>query len=281
MIRNNEDRFGPRNSGGDEAPTNTEGETLQFITPTEFVELPSKGASYAAGHPLHMQESLEIRYMTAKDEDILTSRSLLKSGIALDRLIKNLIVNKNINSDSLLVGDRNAIIIAARSSAYGHLYKTKVNCPNCGEMNKKGFDLTQPKVYNGDDWGENNIKRLDTGNYLITLPRTKYEVVVRLLTGREEQIMIKQLTKKKKNAEDSLVTRQMSMFIVSVQGHDDPYIINKFINNVPAAESRYLRNAYACLVPDLKISSEFECSSCGHEQELEVPMGADFFWPER
>lgn len=281
MVRNNEERFGPRNTGSDESPKETGGSPLQFVTPTEFVELPSQGRSYPEGHPLHMQETIEIRYMTAKEEDILSSRSLLKSGVALDRLIKNLIVDKSISADSLLVGDRNAIIIAARSSAYGHLYNTKVNCPSCGEVNKKSFDLTKPKIIHGEQSDEYDIKRLETGNYEITLPRSGYKVVVRLLTGKEEQYMIKQMAKKKNNVEDSLVTNQMKMFIVSVQGHNDPMIINQFINKAPAVESRYLRNAYTTLVPDIKITKDFECSSCGYEQELEVPMGADFFWPER
>ena len=281
MIRKNEERFGPRNTGSDETPQQSGGSPLQFVTPTEFVELPSLGRAYPVGHPLHMQETIEIRYMTAKDEDILSSRSLLKSGVALDRLIKNLIVDKNISADSILVGDRNAIIIAARRSAYGHLYNTKVNCPNCGEVNKKSFDLTKPKILHGEASEEYDVVRLDTGNYEITLPRSNYKVVVKLLTGKEEQYMIKKMTKKNNKVEDSLITNQMKMFIVSVQGYSDPMIIDQFINMAPAIETRYLRNAYNTLVPDIKISKDFECSSCGYEQELEVPMGADFFWPER
>ena len=281
MRRNNEDRVGPRR-GGDESPSVSAESVLQFVTPTEFVELPSKGQGYSLGHPLNGQETIEIRYMTAKDEDILSSRSLLRSGVALDRLISNVIVNKNINSSELLVGDRNAILIAARSSAYGHVYKTKVTCPSCLEVVKKGFDLTDPKRYDGEDYGDYDVEKLDNGNYIVVLPRTKFKIEVKLLTGKEEQSMIKQLSKKKnKNETDSLISQQMRLMIVSVEGHAGKGTIDYFIDNIPALEARYLRDAYNSITPDIKVSGNFECPSCGYEQELEVPLGADFFWPDR
>jgi hypothetical protein len=89
--------------------------SLSYVTPTEFVELPSRGKFYSTDHPLHNKEVIEMRYMTAKDEDILTSPALLKSGIAINRLIENLVVDKNIVIDSLLVGDKNAIILCSKS----------------------------------------------------------------------------------------------------------------------------------------------------------------------
>ena len=106
-------------------------DTLSFVVPTEFVDLPSAGRFYPPSHPLHNKEHVEIKYMTAKEEDILTSQSLLEKGLALDRLISNLLVNKKINVDSLLVGDKSAILIAARSSGYGADYETDVGCPSC------------------------------------------------------------------------------------------------------------------------------------------------------
>ena len=106
-----------------------DGGGFAFVVPTEFVELPSGGRFYADGHPLHGVESIEIRQMTAKEEDILTSRTLLKKGVALDRVIKNIIVDGRVDPDSLLVGDRNAIIVSMRVSGYGNDYTTKVACP--------------------------------------------------------------------------------------------------------------------------------------------------------
>ena len=283
-VRNNEDRFGARNSGTAEVPMNIKEQmasALDYVTPTEHVDLPSRGRGYPQNHPLCGQETIEIRFMTAKDEDILTSRSLLKKGIALDRLINNLIVNKAINSKDLLVGDRNAIIIKARSSAYGNLYETSITCPACSEKTKCEFDLEDPKVNHGDDWGDKDIQLAENGNYLINLPYSNILVEVRLLNGYDEMAIIKKMNSKNKNQLESMVTDQMRLFIVSVNGDASKNTINYFVNNVVAQESRYLRNAFKAITPDTQISEYFECPSCGHEQELEVPFGADFFWPDR
>ncbi len=105
--------------------------SLSYVTPTEFVELPSRGKFYSTDHPLHNKEVIEMRYMTAKDEDILTSPALLKNGVAIDRLIENLIVDKNVTANSLLLGDKNAVILAARISGYGEQYEVNVTCPAC------------------------------------------------------------------------------------------------------------------------------------------------------
>ena len=109
-MRNNQDRLGAQPGGETppvSQPTQQTKQPLQFVTPTEFVELPSKGAFYPQGHPLHNVDTIEIRHMTAKDEDILTSRALLQKGIAIDRFLQNVIVDKNVNIADLLVGDKN------------------------------------------------------------------------------------------------------------------------------------------------------------------------------
>tara|TARA_R100000805_G_C3620741_1_gene124525 strand:- start:1 stop:837 length:837 start_codon:yes stop_codon:yes gene_type:complete len=278
-MRNNELRSGARPSTESDGPKMPN--PMDFITPTQFVDLPSEGRLYPVGHPLHNQETIEIRFMTAKDEDILTSRSLLKKGIAIDRLIANLVVDENINPSSLLVGDRYAILVAARASAYGHFYETTVNCPACNESSDYTFNLLEPKVYNGDDYEDYSITKNDIGNYVVTLPYTKLLVEVRMLTGHDEVNMIKKIQKINKNKTDISISDQMTSYVVAVNGYKEANVINHVIKNITATESRYLRNAYKSVTPDLKVSGDFECPSCGHEQDLEVPFGADFFWPDR
>jgi hypothetical protein len=284
MARRNKDRTGPRTKGSDEIPADLKQmmNPMDFVAPTDIVDLPSKGACYPEGHPLHEKDTIEIRYMTAKDEDILTSRSLLKKGIALDRLISNLIVDKSINAKHLLVGDRNAIIINARASAYGHMYETTVTCPSCNESQKHSFDLTDPKVYHGDNWEDYEVEKTEKGTYKATLPFSKIEVEMRLLVGADETQILKSISNSGKGTkEDSLITNQMRAFIVAVNEYDDPKIINYFVANIIAQEARLLRNIMKAITPDLRIADDFECASCSHEQELEVPFGADFFWPDR
>tara|TARA_Y100000592_G_C5472963_1_gene320575 strand:+ start:2138 stop:2971 length:834 start_codon:yes stop_codon:yes gene_type:complete len=277
MIRKNEDRTGPRSKGGDQVDPAS---LLNFVTPTEFVELPSQGRGYPDGHPLQDQETIEIRFMTAKDEDILTSRSLLKKGIALERLMNNLIVHPDLRAKDVMVGDRNAIIIAARASAYGPKYETKVSCPACNATQKHVFDLLNPMVYHGVIDDEYDVTPTDSGTYVIKTPHSGIDVEVKLLMGSDEMEILKAMKNKKAKDEEAM-TSQMRLFIVSVNGHKQEQVIKHFISKVPAAEARYVRNAYKKLAPDLRITGDFECESCGFEQELEVPFGADFFWPDR
>ena len=251
---------------------------MDFVTPSEFVDLPSKG-KYPEGHPLRGEETIEINYMTAKDEDILTSRSLLKKGIAIDRLINNLIKDQRIDPAHLYIGDRNAIIIHARASAYGQDYKTNVTCPNCGENSKFKFDLAKTDVYNGDEIEGTKIKDLEDGTFEVEMPLAKMTAVIRPLMGFDELEILKQ--SKGKDAMENLVTKQMRRFIVSVNGYDDDQTINYVVNNMVAGDSRYLRDCFKLISPDVSIMDNFVCRHCQHEEVMSVPFGADFFWPER
>lgn len=274
--RNNMDRMGSAPIHADAPKTSI----LDFVSPTEFVELPSKGMGYADDHPLCGKDVIEIRYMTAKDEDILTSETLLRKGIALERLLENIIIDKTIDPKTMLIGDRNAIIIAARASGYGNAYETQVSCPNCGSKASMSFDLSKPKIQQIDTEGE-FFKKNEKGNYLIELPNTGFEVEVRLLTGKDEAYLTQLAQSKKKNKlGDSAMTDQYKMMIVSVAGETNRVILDKFIDAMPASDSRFLRKAYKVIIPNVKISEDFTCSSCGHSQELEVSFGADFFWPD-
>jgi len=254
---------------------------LDFVSPTEFVELPSKGIGYSEDHPLSGQDVIEIRFMTAKDEDILTSETLLKKGIALERLLENIIVDKTVDPKTMLIGDRNAVIIAARASGYGSLYQTKTTCPKCGTGAEISFDLSEPKIQELNYEELEFLTRNEAGNFIITLPQTQFSVEVRLLTGKDEQYLTQLAQSKKKNKlGDSVMTDQYKMMIVSVEGVTDKPTLGKFIELMPASDSRFLRKAYKTIIPNIRITEDFSCTSCGHEQELEVSFGADFFWPD-
>ena len=273
-MRNNQDRFGAKEQAP-EAPAQTPG--LKFVRPTEFVTLPSGGA-YPEDHPLHGQETIEIYYMTAKDEDILSSEELLKKGLAIERFMENIVVNKNIKPSAMYSGDRNAIIIAARSSAYGHLYETKVQCPACQAVNKVTFDLTNTHIFEGD-LTEFDVEETETGSYIATTPKSQIKVELRLLTGHDENKILKLMNANKK--EEEIVSSQMKMYIKSVNGHAEAPYVNYFVENIPAYEARWLRKCYETLAPNIKVSEDFECNNCGHEQEMEVPFNTDFFWPDQ
>jgi hypothetical protein len=255
---------------------------FSFVIPTEFVELPSEGRYYPEGHPLHGEDSIEIKQMTAKEEDILTSRSLLKKGVAIDRLIKSIIVNKKIDSNSLLVGDRNAILIAARISGYGYEYDTKVGCPSCGAQQDYSFSLNDADVYTGTELTADDAVDNGDGTFTVTLPRMKADVTFRLLNGTDEKNLLAQLEyARKKRQEENAITAQLRQMIVAVNGNEEAQAINYAVSNMPSMDSRYLRLVYKKATPNVDLTQHFECNDCDYDQPMEVPLTADFFWPDR
>ena len=282
-VRNNQDRTGARPSA--DPPIEGQKESLpnpmSFVIPTEMVELPSKGQGYPQEHPLHNQELVEIRHMTAKDEDILTSRSLLKKGLALDRLIDNLLVDKRVRSMHLLSGDRSAIIIEARKYAYGNEYKTKLTCPACSEQKRYLYDLNDKEIHYEEI--PDDVEVNERGNFVVTVPRSKFQIEIKRMTGKDEQDMVANIKKKSKNNNgvESNLSEQLKIIIVSVNEDESRKTCNYFAENMLSSDTRYLRDVYKKINPDIKLKFDFECRSCSHEQELEVALDADFFWPDR
>ena len=283
--RNNEDRIGAKKSSGAELPPQAMtqedgGSSLNFVVPTEFVELPSKGRYYPENHPLYMQENIEIRFMTAKDEDILTSRTLLKQGVALQRFVNNIIVDKRVKVNSLLVGDKNAIIVAARVSGYGAQYATRIACPACLSNVEYEFDLDTASVTEGEINEQEGVYITEASTLMVALPATKVNLEVKHLTGHDEVEMAKSAKNKNKSAGPT-ITGQLKKMIVSVNEDRSPMTIRRFIETMPAKDSRHLRKLYKKASPNIDLTQHFECPECGHEQPLEVPFTADFFWPDR
>ena len=260
------------------AATQDEGNPFSFVVPTEFVELPSKGKFYPENHPLHEQETIEIKQMTAKEEDILTSRSLLKKGIAVERVLHSLMVDKRVDPESLIVGDRNAIIIAARVSGYGHEYTTKIACPACSAQQQYTFDLNDAVITSGQSA---EVTPNGDGTYSVLLPKTKLTATFRVLTGRDEKRLTASVEKSRKsNKADKIITSQLKNIICAVNGNDTEEAISYVADNLPSMDSAYLRKAYRLTAPDVDLSQHFDCIACDHSQEMEVPLTADFFWPD-
>ena len=278
MSRNNADRLGVKDINTDTPAASNS--SFSFATPTEFVELPSKGRYYPEGHPLHNAEEVEIKYMTAKDEDILTSKTLLRKGIAIKRFLSNILVDKSIKVDDLYLGDKNSILIAARVTGYGEDYEINASCPVCGTGRKCNINLEELNVYHGDNLDE-NMKATEEGTFLITLPVSNVNLEVRLMTSKDEDyLMALAENKRTKNLPESNLTDQLARMMVSVNGDPAASTISKFVAAMPAKDSRYLRTNYFKIVPDIEMTHVFKCTSCEHAQELGVPLTAEFFWPK-
>ena len=279
-FRNNEDRVGPAPSTDPPVNMQVEEQAFSFAVPTEFVDLPSVWAFYPENHPLFGVDTVEIRYMTAKDEDILTSPALLKKGLAVDRFLQNIIVDKSIKVEDLFIGDKNAVLVAARVTGFGSLYETRITCPSCGETSPHEVNLTDVETTYGEEVDE--VTTTEQGTYLLSLPTSGVEVEFRLLTGRDERHLV-QLTenRKRKKLQEAPLTDQFKQFVVSLNGIEDRSQINNFITNMPTLDSTMLRMAYRKIVPNIDMTQYFTCSECSAETELEVPFTAEFFWPKR
>jgi hypothetical protein len=253
-------------------------EDFGFEVPVESVPLPSLGAVYSTDSPLHGQETVDIKAMTAREEDILTSRSLIKKGTVISHLIRSCMMDKSIDPDVMISGDRNAIMTAIRITGYGVEYGVEVVCPECGERSKQEFNL-----------GELPIKRLGISPvspgenlFQVELPVTKKTVIFKFSTGKDEQELSKIAERRKKSGleADSLVTTRLSHQLVEVAGIDDKNKINHFVRNLPARDSLFLRKYMDEHEPGVEMKAWMDCSHCFETTEVQLPMGAGFFWPD-
>ena len=284
-MSRNKDRLGGNAAPSQELPPApvgaSDGEGFSFVVPTDMVDLPSKGKFYPPNHPLYNVDTIELKQMTAKEEDLLTSRSLLKKGVVLDRLLQSVIINKKIKPEHLLVGDRNAIVIAVRIAGYGNEYTTSITCPACSHKQRKTFDLLNYDTHSGDETGD-IVTNNNDGSFTTKLPKTGLEVNFRLMTGRDEKSLTSGMKMdRQKNSHEQNITRQLRSMLLSVNGNSTPQALNYLIDNIPSLDSRHLRLAYKTAAPNVELKDTFICEACDHEQEMEVPLTADFFWPDR
>ena len=256
---------------------------LDFATPTEFVDLPSKGQYYPENHPLHGKESIEIKYMTANEEDILSSKTLIKQGVAIDRLLKSVIIDNKVVPETLISGDRNAILVATRITGYGSEYQTKVACPSCMNSVDHSFDLSEVEIKTYDDTVEDETYSItDEGTIVTVTPMTKITVEMKMMTGKDESYLSRLIeSKRKKKLPETTLTDTLKILVVSLNGETSKDIINKFVRVIPARDSRFLRSVYEKASPNVDMTQDFECSTCGYVTDLEVPFTTDFFWPKQ
>ena len=249
-------------------------EKRQF--PTEMISLPSKGHLYSEDSSLSSGE-VEVKYMTAREEDILTSSNLIQKGIVLDKLLESLIVT-NINLDDLLIGDKNAILLAARVLAYGKEYEFEYVDSSNGESKIDTVDLTsfQPK--------DVDFKKFTKGvnEHDFTLPNSKKVITFKLVTQGDEksvEAQLKALIKISKGVSPEITTR-LKQQIVAVEGNRDTATINKFVDNELLSRASFqFRKHLTTITPDVDMTCVVDMDD-GTEQEITVPVTVQFFWPD-
>lgn len=244
-------------------------EEKKFNFPTEVIDLPSKGLLYPESSALS-SGTVEMKYMTAKEEDILTNQSYIQKGVVLDKLLQALIVSK-IDYNELLVGDKNAIMVAARVLGYGKDYEFSYagekRTVDLSQVDAKSFSLEVEK-------GKNE--------FAYTLPRSGTNITFKFLTHGDDNKIdqeLKGLRKINKDITADISTR-MKYMITSVEGDDSPKTIREFVDNyLLAADSRALRKYVRDNQPDVNLTFEYEDAD-GVVEDVEIPIGVDFFWPD-
>ena len=256
--------------------------------PTEIIDLPSKGLIYPKENPLSTGK-VEMKYMTAKEEDILTTQSYIKDGSVLDRLFQSLIISNGdgtpVKYIDITLGDKNAIMIAARILGYGKDYEVEIDDPTQpGTMQKEVIDLTQFESTEYDGSGQTELHK---NEYEFELPQSKRKVTFQALTESKERKIKHQLEAQKKASRklndktDKQLTIRLKNTIVSVDGDAEQTTINHFVENeLFAADSRALRTHINKVVPDVDLTYEFISDETGEGRDMLLPMGLGFFWPQ-
>ncbi len=238
-----------------------------FKFPTEEIDLPSKGKVYPKENPLSSGK-VEMKYMTAKQEDILTNQSYIQKGIVLDKLLKSLIINSKINIDDLVVGDKNALLVGCRILGYGKDYEVTIGNSNytidLSTLENKPFD-------------ESSIEQ-GKNEFSYTLPSNSSVLTYKLLTGKDEKAIDREINGLKKVNKDSspeLTTRLKNM-ILSIDGNEEKKDIREFVDNyLLARDSRAFREHVKNTQPDIDLTYIVDSG-----EEVSVPIGLNFFWPD-
>tara|TARA_R110001592_G_scaffold105620_1_gene297131 strand:- start:2809 stop:3669 length:861 start_codon:yes stop_codon:yes gene_type:complete len=253
-------------------------DTFGLTIPTELAPLPSKGIVYPEGHALHLKESIEIRAMTAREEDILTNRAYIKQKSVINELIKSCLLDKRINPEDMIAGDRNAVMTSLRITGYGPEYTVEVDCPSCGERSKQDFDLASLPIKNF------NVDPIAVGAnaFEFKLPLTTATIRFKYLNGHEEKEIntIQERLKKQGIDRKNLVTQKYETQVIAVNGIEDKVKVQKFCQNMPARDSLALRKFMDANEPGIEMKSHMNCPHCYENSEVRLPIGASFFWPD-
>lgn len=242
----------------------------KFKLPTETIELPSKGLLYPEGHPL-ASGTIEMKYMTAREEDILTNQNYIRQGTVIDKLLQSLIVS-DVPYDDILIGDKNAIMIAARILSYGKDYdfafENAMQTVDLSSFSNKEIDES---IYTR---GENDFE--------LTLPHTDNVITFKLLTHGDEKKIDQEVKGLQKINKDNITeaTTRLKYIITSINGSREKKDIREFVDyGLLARDARAIREEYNRVSPDIDLKFNY-VDSQGVEQEATLPIGVTFFWPE-
>jgi hypothetical protein len=245
----------------------------EYNFPTETIDLPSGGKFYPEGSPLRSGK-VDVKYMTAKEEDILTSTNLILKGLVIDKLMESVIVTPGVKPEDFLIGDLNAVTVAARVLAYGKEYPIQASCNACKLQFEHIVDLAQLETI------EPQVELIN-GEYELTLP-TGTNITFKLLTRADEKEIVKEVNALKKlnpDIEPDSTTR-LKYILTSVNGNRDRKVVREYADSMLIRDARALRDYYKKVSPDINFDIDITCTGCGNRIAARMPFGANFLWPD-
>jgi len=258
-----------------EAPIPTQTQTKSYPFATEVITLPSEGLVYPESNPLAKGE-VTLKLLTAKEEDILTSTNLIRKGIVLDKLLESIVVDSDVNINDLVIGDKNAILIAARILAFGPEYKVTVTDPSENEPVEVNVDMSKLNTK------EIDLSKLNRKNeYDFTLPKSKVPIKFKIMTHGDEVAVSKDIEASMKiMKQGNDIQARYRRLIIEVNGNRDAGYISNFVaNQLLAADSKSLRKYMNEITPDVDLKFDYTSPFTGETEALKVPIGVDFFYP--
>ena len=245
-------------------------EKKQTQFPAEEVTLPSKGLLYPEDSLLR-KGIIEMKYMTAREEDILSNPNFIENGTVIDKLLESLIVTP-IDYNTLLTGDKDAILVAARVLGYGNEYT----------FDYKGEEITIDLNNIKDKPLDESLVIEGKNEFSFILPTSKKEITFKFLTHGDEQTIdreLKGLKKINKKATSDLTTR-MKHIITSIDGDYEQKTIREYVDSeFLARDARELRNYIKKIQPSVDLSCDYE-DQRGNVTTISIPVGINFFWPD-
>jgi len=253
---------------------------MSFVVGKEVVNLPSKGKYYLEDSSLHGHSTVEIKHLTAKEEDVLGNEEYIKNGTVFDKLLRSILVDKSIDPDDFLDGDKLAVLAAARITGYGPEYETKTICEACGKETEFTFDLEKMISDTTDQEIPDGVTEVD-GIFEFKISTKDLTVGIRLINGHDSQYLREQSDRRDKlNVEGSETIDYLNLVVDHVNEIRDTELLLQLFEVLPLKDIRKIRKVYASVMPNPKKMQSCICKNCEASVEREVPFTMGWFWPD-
>ena len=253
---------------------------LSFIASTETVELPTKGLYYPIDSPLYDVAEVEVKHMTAKEEDILSSLTAVNSKELFTRIVQSILVKPDVDANLFCEQDLTAILLSARATCFGKNFVMSELCLGCGTMADFEFDLSKREVTNPNEGKVEYDPH--TNSIELMLPALEMKVKAKILSDDDVDALDREKAKKEElGIEYNRTTSFLKACIIAVQGYNDETLIRELVENMPAIDALYLKEKYLDFRPKLNTMQEVACQSCGAINRREVPASWAFFRPDK